>query len=312
MARLPRLKVEDNIGWYHLCARVAGWLDWFPFEDPLARQQLLRIIRKYLSVYFCQAAGFCLMGNHYHLVVRFAEFRHLSSEQLYTRARKLYPNPDRVLRTPRQWQRFHRRLFDVSEFMRNVQQSYAKWYNRHYHRRGSFWGERFSSSILGDDEALLNALFYVELNPVRARLVERPEQWEWSSASLRVLRQDSWLIPLEELLEDQTDTEQLYADYREILYYRGAIQTNLETGVIREDLLELEQKRGFQRPGAYTRRLQFFTQALVLGSRLQIEDWIRDLRRRGYYLRRKHSIVQKVDQATVYTLREQRNIPSQA
>ena len=151
MARLPRLKVENDVGWYHLCARVAGWLDWLPLEDPLARQQLLRTLRKYLSVYFCQAAAFCLMGNHYHLIVRFSEFRHLTQEELYRRAQQLYADPDQVLRSPRQWQRFHRRLFDVSEFMRNLQQAYAKWYNRHYDRRGSFWGERFKSSILSDD-----------------------------------------------------------------------------------------------------------------------------------------------------------------
>ena len=75
MARLPRLKVENEIGWYHLCARVAGWLNWFPFEDGIARQKLLETIRKYLAVYCCDAAAFCLMGNHYHLVVRFLPFR---------------------------------------------------------------------------------------------------------------------------------------------------------------------------------------------------------------------------------------------
>lgn len=309
MARLPRLKVENDVGCYHLCARVAGWLDWFPFEDPLARQQLLRTLRKYLSAYFCDCAGFSLMGNHYHLILRFEAFRPLSPEQLYQRARLLYPNPDRVLRTPRQWQRFHRRLFDLSEFMRNLQQSYAKWYNQHYRRRGSFWAERFKSSILSDQQALLNALLYVELNPVRARLVSSPEQWRWGSAHCRAHRQDSWLIPLEELLGAETDPEKLYADYRGLLYHRGAIRMRTETTSIPQDLLRREHQRGFRRPGAYRKRLRFFTEALVLGSRLQVEDWIRDLRRRGYYLRRKHSIVLKLDQTTVYALREQRNQP---
>jgi len=312
MARLPRLKIENDTGWYHLCARVAGWLDWLPFdEDPMAREQLLRTLRKYLQVYFCQAAGFSLMGNHYHLVVRFSKFRPLSSQQLYRRAQQLYPHPHRVLRSPRQWQRFHRRLFDVSEFMRNVQQSYAKWYNRHYQRRGSFWGERFKSSILGDSNALLNALIYVELNPVRAGLVERPEDWRWSSASLRLLGQDDWLIPLEELMTDGSDPETLCADYRALLYHRGAIRTKPNSSVIREDLLRQEQARGFHRAGAYCKRLRFFTDGLVLGSRLQVEHWIRDLRRRGHYLRRRHPIRQQVDQAVLYTLREQRQVLSQ-
>jgi len=312
MARLPRLKVENDVGWYHLCARVAGWLDWLPFqEDPLAREQLLRTLRRYLSVYFCQAAGFSLMGNHYHLIVRFLPFRCLSQEELYERAQRLYPNPHRVLRTPKHWQRFQRRLFDVSEFMRNVQQSYAKWYNRHYQRRGSFWGERFQSSLLGDSQSLLEALLYVELNPLRAGLVERPEDWRWSSAHLRMLGDDDWLIPLQELLTDRADPQTLYADYRALLYHRGAVQTKPHTQVIRVDLLEQEMARGFRHRGAYRKRLRFFTAGLVLGSRLQVEDWIRDLRRRGYYLRRKYSIPQPVDETVFYTLREQRQLSPQ-
>ena len=313
MARLPRLKVQDDVGWYHLCARVAGWVDWFPFqEDPLAGEQLLRILRKYLGIYFCQAAGYCLMGNHYHLIVRFCEYRHLSLEELYERAQRLYPNPDRVLRTPRQWQRFHRRLFDVSEFMRNVQQSYAKWYNRRYQRRGSFWGERFQSSILGDQASLMNALLYVELNPVRAGLVERPEDWRCSSAHLRVLREDSWLVPLEELLETPAEKACGYAEYRALLYHRGAIRTKADAAILTAELLAQEQARGFRHTGAFRKRLRFFTEGLVLGSRLQVEDWIRNLRRQSHYLRRRYSIPHQVDQATLYTLREQRRIPIQA
>ena len=308
MARLPRLKVEDGVGWYHLWSRVAGWLDWFPFEeDPMAREKLLQMIRTYVSAYFCEAAGFCLMGNHYHLVVRFEEYRDVSAQELYERAERIYRKPERVLKTPRQWRRFHRRLFDVSELMRNLQQSYAKWYNRRYRRRGSFWAERFGSSLLADEEAVLEALLYVELNPVRGGLVGRPEQWRWSSAHLRSLREDSWLLGLEQLWGDSgEDPERLYAHYRDLLYHRGAVETKPGSGVIRPELLQREQSQGFRRPGAYLQRLRFFTEGLVLGGYLQVEDWIRDLRRRGYYLRRKHPIRQQVDQVTFYTLREQR------
>ena len=313
MARLPRLKVQEGVGWYHLCSRVAGWLDWYPFEeDPLARQQLLRILRKYLSLYCCQAAGYCLMGNHYHLIVRFAAYRHLSPSELYRRAQLIYSDPDRVLRTPRQWQRFHRRLFDVSEFMRNVQQAYTKWYNRHYDRRGTFWAERFQSSILADDVSLLNALLYVELNPVRAGLVDRPDQFPHSSAHLRMLHEDSWLIPLEQLLVGSTDSTQLYTDYRALLYYRGAVASDSDHFVIPPQVLLAEQSRGFRQPGAYRKRLRFFTRALVLGTQLQVEDWIRNLRRKGYYLRRRRAIPQSVDHTLMFSLREQRSLPQRA
>jgi REP element-mobilizing transposase RayT len=308
MARLPRLKVENEIGWYHLCARVAGWLNWFPFEDRIARQKLLETIRKYLAVYCCDAAAFCLMGNHYHLVVRFLPFRILPPEELDRRARLLYRDPDQVLRSRRQWQRFNRRIFDVSEFMRNVQQSYTKWYNRRYQRRGALWGERFKSVILGEEASILETLLYVELNPVRAGQVQRPEDWQWSSAALRALSQDDWLIPLEELIPE-VPPSQLSAYYRELLYQRGAVATKPGTGTIPLTILRLEEARGFCQPGAYLRRLRFFSDGLFLGSRIQVEDWITELRRRGHYARRKHTIQQKVNEAIFHTLREQRMSP---
>ena len=49
--------------------------------------------------------------------------------------------------------------------------------------RGHFWGERFQSSILADGDEVLDSMLYVELNPVRAKLVEAPEQWEHDSSS---------------------------------------------------------------------------------------------------------------------------------
>ena len=194
--------------------------------------------------------------------------------------------------------------------MRNVQQCYTKWYNRHYGRRGGLWGERFKSSILADQEALLNALLYVELNPVRASLVEHPEDWRWSSAALREVGEDSWLMRLEDM-GVWSRSEDVMREYRGLLYHRGEVATRPGTVRIGQDLLDRERNRGLGRPGAYRRRLGFFTQGLVLGSRLQVEDWITQLRRRGYYLRRRYSIRQKVGQATLHTLREQRGVPLQ-
>jgi len=311
MARLPRLKVENEVGWYHLCARVAGWLNWFPFEDRVARQKLLQTIRKYLAVYSCDAAAFCLMGNHYHLIVRFLPFCILSREELYERACLLYRDPNQVLRSERQWQRFNRRIFDVSEFMRNIQQSYTKWYNRRYRRRGPLWGERFKSALLGEQQSILETLLYVELNPVRAGLVERPEDWQWSSAAMRALSQDEWLIPLEQLIPTISSSG-LFADYRALLYHRGAVATKSATGTIPLAVLRMEEACGFSKAGAYLRRLRFFSDGLVLGTQIQIQDWITELRRRGHYARRKHGIRHKVGQATLHTLREQRTIPIHA
>jgi hypothetical protein len=62
--------------------------------------------------------------------------------------------------------------------MRNIQSAFARWYNQTYDRRGRFWGGRFKSVYLQDSNAVLDCMLYVDLNPVRAGLVERPEDWK--------------------------------------------------------------------------------------------------------------------------------------
>jgi putative transposase len=68
--------------------------------------------------------------------------------------------------------------------------------------RGHLWQGRFSSFIL-DHNYLLTCVRYVELNPVRAGLVEKPENWRWSSAGNHIRKKDNALVktaPLNELV----------------------------------------------------------------------------------------------------------------
>ena len=66
--------------------------------------------------------------------------------------------------------------------------------------RGHLWQGRFSSFIM-DEAHLLACTRYVELNPVRAGLVKKPEQWRWSSARAHVKAQDDILVNHKPLLE---------------------------------------------------------------------------------------------------------------
>lgn len=69
------------------------------------------------------------------------------------------------------------KLSSLSEFMREIKVEFARFYNRRHSRRGYFWGDRFISVIVETGETLINCLAYIDLNPLRAGLVERPEQY---------------------------------------------------------------------------------------------------------------------------------------
>jgi putative transposase len=90
--------------------------------------------------------GFCLMPNHFHLV--------------------LWPINDG----------------DLSSWMHWLQNTHVRRYHKHYHGSGHIWQGRFKSFPIGEDDHLLTVLRYAERNPLRANLVRRAEEWEWSSA----------------------------------------------------------------------------------------------------------------------------------
>lgn len=266
MARIPRIKIEDEDTCYHVGARVAGPPKWFPFDDPVARHKLEELIRFYTEAYFREVASFSLMSNHYHVQVRFEAFRQLSRSELEERAALLYPSPEKVLVIPRDWERFNRRLFDLSELMRNIQGEYAKWYNRNYGRRGSLWAERFNSTVALGSQAIQETLAHIELNPVRANLVERPEDYRSSSACLRQIGADDWLMPLSELFERPDHM----LNYRSLLYYRGFEGVSTAGARISASTLQQEQERDFEVKGSI--ESSFAT---------SLTDWCWEVRRRS-------------------------------
>ena len=300
--RCPRLKIDKGSAWYHCYSRASGPLGDFPLDSPAAHRKLLEIIRYYVLGYSCEATGFSIMGNHYHLVVRFEAFRRLSQEELEERAWYFYPKPEQTAHwTQFHWERFNRRLFDISELMRNIQMVCAKWHNRRFGRRGSFWEGRFKSTLLIDWDAIQECLLYVKLNPVRAGLTERPEQWSRSSAHLRDLKEDHWLLSLEEIFPE-VPLRQVDQHYRARLFYRGALPKEPGGKVIPEEVFREEERRAFCRQGLYLKRLRYFTDGLVVGSEEGVREWITGLRRQGRYLRRRHPILH----GGLTCLREQR------
>jgi putative transposase len=100
--------------------------------------------------------GYCLMPNHFHLIVR--------------------PAADGALGQWMQW----------------LLTTHVRRYHRHYGTDGHVWQGRFRAFPIQDDDHLVTVLRYVERNPLRADLVARAEDWPWSSLP-RWIRADPFL-----------------------------------------------------------------------------------------------------------------------
>jgi hypothetical protein len=70
---------------------------------------------------------------------------------------------------------------DLSEFMKTFKQRVSQWYNSNYGHEGTLWGGRFKSVLVEDGRYLRNLAAYIHGNPIRAGLVARAADYEWSA-----------------------------------------------------------------------------------------------------------------------------------
>jgi putative transposase len=136
------LRVEAPGESYHLTSR--GNDGGQTFFDTIDFEAGLRLLARTAQRHGWVVLAYCLMTNHLHLVVRLTK-----------------PG--------------------MSAGMRELVGGYAARTNRRHGRRGHLFENRFSSTLIESEAHLLESLRYVVLNPVRARICRRPDEWRWSS-----------------------------------------------------------------------------------------------------------------------------------
>jgi putative transposase len=136
------LRIEFSGAIYHVTAR--GDRREPIFEDDADREALLSVIAQAMNRFDAQMLAYCLMGNHYHFVL-------------------------------------HTRQANLSLLMRHINGVYTQTFNRRHGKVGHLFQGRFKAILVDREAYLLEVCRYVELNPVRAKLVAEPGEWPWSS-----------------------------------------------------------------------------------------------------------------------------------
>ena len=196
--RHPRLLRRDSVAIYHCVSRIVDKQFLFGEVEKRYFYQWMRRLEAFAGV---QVVTYCLMSNHFHLLVRVP--RKESQAPLDEgRLRELLPllYHGRQLLEIRQeldrasaaaesgddsWlramlTRFERRRHDLSSFLKDLKQRFTQWYNGRQQRTGTLWESRFKSVLVQDGEAaLLTMAAYIDLNPVRAGVCPAPEDYRW-------------------------------------------------------------------------------------------------------------------------------------
>ena len=221
MPRIRRMVIDDETTVYHVMSRTA--LDGFPLGD-IEKDFMLDLIRRYSTLYFVEILGFCLMGNHFHLLVKTLPEYKFSDQDIKKRYVGFYGNKrvfaDGLVPSLRA------KLSSLSEFVREIKVGFARYYNKRHNRRGYFWGDRFKSVIVDKGETLVNCLAYIDLNPLRAGIVSRPEDYRWNSLGYHVQtnNRDKFLSTDFGLKEFNVKSEkERIKRYRRYVYEAGAV-----------------------------------------------------------------------------------------
>ncbi|HMM74109.1 MAG TPA: transposase [Gammaproteobacteria bacterium] len=255
-------------------------------KDPVSgksfdhrKQRILERLTLLTEVFAIELCAYALMSNHYHLVLRLAPEKAAAwtEREVVERWRRLYAGPPCLTRyldgAPLDASesalladclpRWRSRLVDLSWFMRCLNEFIARLANKEDGCTGRFWEGRFKSQALLDEQALLTVMAYVDLNPVRAGLVESIEASEFTSGQrrLKALTQSEHeaaagakpaLLPFAQALRQNEDAGLPFnlQDYLELLDTSGRVMHPTKHGAIPETTPRLLSSLGLE-PGEW-------------------------------------------------------------
>ena len=196
MEELAALKGRPAI--YHCMSRVVDRR--FVLGDA-EREQFVAYMRSYEAFCGVRVLAFCVMSNHFHILLevpappegRGADWsderllEHLGGLYAEVEAGKLrgelagYRAQGNTEAAEGFRERYFRRMWDLSQFMKTLKQRFTSWFNRRHARRGTLWEERFKSVLVEDGHAARTMAAYIDLNPVRAGMVGDPKDYRWCS-----------------------------------------------------------------------------------------------------------------------------------
>jgi len=267
MPRTSRLLIPTQATVYHVMSRSA--LQGLSSMGDSEKEYLISLMKQLSRLYFTEILGFCCMGNHFHLLVRMLPEENFTDTELQIRHERFFGQKKRFCEGHIPFYRL--KYASLSEFIKELKQSFSRWYNRRMDRRGFFWSERFKSVIVGKGETLINCLAYIDLNPVRAGIVARPEDYRWSSLGCHVQQGNTdGFLSLDFGLNaaGEIDTAERLRRYRQYVYEVGELETG-HGARIAPEIAQKERRKGYTltRKDRFLHRSRYFTDSAVIGSR---------------------------------------------
>lgn len=266
----------ESTPYYHIVSRcvrrafLCGF-DQLSGESFEHRRQWVTDRLKLLAEVYCiDVSAYAIMSNHYHLVLHIDQTTalKLTENQVIDRWKKIFKMPLLIQRKEQGEEiteaeqlaidtiirRWKNRLYDMSWFMRCLNEPLARMANSEDNCTGHFWEGRYKSQALLDEAALITCMSYVDLNPIRASMADTPEASDYTSIQSRIRAEKQQQkrcqpIKLQEFIGNET-SQQVQGiqfslhDYLQLVDYTGRAILENKSGHISDKIPPILNRLG--------------------------------------------------------------------
>ena len=322
---------------YHVMSRTCGGEVFF---DDVEKEALRRLLWKMAEFSGVRLVTYCIMGNHFHALTevpkreiwleRFAGVG--GEEKLFEHLRTLYSR-EFVGLLKQEIQELRRlgmdtlaltkldsikkRFCDLSIFVKEVKERYSRWFNKRRGRKGTLWMDRYKSWMVeGKGKPLHTMSAYIDLNPVRAGLVEDPKDYRWCGYAEAVSGSRRAQRGLSKVTAKPVDSWEQAAGaeaYRCLLFSTGVEikdaqnENVIRLGVTAEEVRQVLKEKGKLSSAEMVRlRVRYFSDGLVLGSKEFVESVFSENREKFGPKRRDGARKVSESESPLYSLRRLR------
>jgi len=284
--RTRRLKISGTDATYHCMTRTVNRERLFGDREKEVMRKMLWQVADFCGV---EVLTYCIMSNHFHVLVRVPCLTEVSDQELLRRHKALYPKPTKyqsasisvmekeLLAGGEEAVKIRKQLLsrmgDISEFMKAVKQRFSVWYNKSHGRCGTLWAERFKSVLVeGEGNALQTMAAYIDLNPVRAGLVEDPKDYRFCGYAEAVATAGKARNGIENIWSDHSGCPM--QAHRELIFGTRAADTTVNA-ISRDRALKMLEKSDTVLPRATLLRcrVRYFTDGAILGSKEYVRSF---------------------------------------
>ena len=305
--------LEGKPALYH-CISRAVWQEMAFGEAD--KERFVVLLRKWEAFSQVRILTHCVMTNHFHLLVEVPErpeqdptdaelLEHLA---LIYSGRKLaevrwelghYRSQGNHAAAEALRQRFLRRMWDLSTFMKALKQDFTVWWNKRHMKKGNLWEDKFKSVLVEDGRAARMVAAYIDLNPVRAGMAREAKDYRWSGygeavAGKRRAREGIRQVMLEgelarsgpgRAIDDVGDWKKVLAGYRGLMDEAARAQGPPAPGNPQASPGKPSKPR-MSEAEMLRQRVRYFVDGMVIGSKGFV-DGVFDLSRGWFGAKRR-------------------------